>query len=125
MFKMLNKPMGQIFTSLNCVVQKIIIAKYRTSTKLPNVAILARSLSNNELQNMKYDLETSSWYEYKDNIWARILESEALQKVWIVLENDSNIVDKLTPEYTTRVLKSLMLCSGTKIKLRKEQFSSI
>lgn len=92
------------------------ILKY---SKLPNVAKMARSLSQNELKNLKYDLNTSCWYIYENNIWNRVSENIALQKVWNVLENKPETCDKLTPEYHKRVFASLEMCSGFQLHSRR------
>lgn len=116
-----NKVMGQISNSLNCEQKKIIIAKYNTKNyRLPNVAQLARQLSKNELKNMKYDLNTESWYIIEDNIWKRIGNNKALQNVWNILENKEETKYNLTPEYNKRVYSSLALCSGVEFCSRQK-----
>lgn len=86
------------------------------NNKLPNVAVLARQLTNTSLNNIKFDIESNNWYILSNGIFIKILKTEALQKVWNVLEKDPTIVNLLTPEYTKKVLKSMILCSGIKIK---------
>ena len=89
------------------------------SNKLHNIAKMARSLADNELKNLKYDLATECWYIYENDIWNRIPTNLALQKVWNVLENKPETCDKLTPEYNKQVLAALVMCSGTFISSRQ------
>jgi hypothetical protein len=88
--------------------------------KLPNVAKLARELSENELNNMKYDLNSGTWYIYENNIWKRINSNEALQNVWNILEHKEETKDNFTPEYNKRVFASLEMCSGMNFYSRQQ-----
>ena len=102
------------------------ILKYSTiSTKsspkfrLPNVSEFAEKLSENELKNLKFDLNSDSWYILEDNVWTRISSNKAYKLVWDILQQHKETKGNFTPDYHKKLCSSLTWCSGVEFCSRQ------
>lgn len=87
--------------------------------KLPNVSEFARKLSDNDLNNLKFDLNSDSWYILENNIWTRISSNKAYKLVWNILENHEETRGNFTPDYHKKLCLSLTWCSGVEFCSRQ------
>jgi P4 family phage/plasmid primase-like protien len=78
----------------------------------PNLIQLAQNLKKNKLNNYKFDLNSSCWFLYDENLGAWYRQSKLVieQKIFIILIEE--IGDKLTPHLSKDVLTSLEMLMG-------------